>query len=91
MKNKPSHRLFSKLSFKLLKKDLGDFKTRLLSMFNNPLTCLNFHDFQGSILLRGSKATFRKTRTRCKICSKLTKKTPEQCHWLTCVMLTLNM
>ena len=46
MKNKPSHRLFSKLSFKLLKKGLGDFKTPLLSMISNPLTCLIFTIFR---------------------------------------------
>ena len=26
----------------------------------------------------------RNTRTRCEICSKLTIKTPERCHWRTC-------
>ena len=40
------------------------------------------------------KVNNRNTRTKCEICSKLTIKTPERCHWrvvLVFLLLTLNI
>ena len=43
------------------------------------LNSITFNNYPaGNYML---KVNNRNTKTRCEICSKLTIKTPEQCHW----------
>ena len=42
---------------------------------------LRFFDFLYPAGIYLLKVDNRNTRARCEICSKLTVKTPEQCHW----------